>query len=123
MQPRLRFAASIAAGLAGCAAPAKPLPSAPAAALPVPLSATVVALRPLGPAEFRGAVLIGLTGATAPPTDVPAGAELVVQTRDGRTLSCISHASPPPRVGATVVVPPGPACLRPADIAATTAIR
>jgi hypothetical protein len=123
MQPRVWFAASVAASVAGCAAPPKPIPSAPAAALAAPTRATVVAARPLGQAEFRGAVLIVLTGAAVPPTDVPPGAELVVQTRDGRTLSCISHATPPPRVGTSVLLPPGPACRRDADIAGTPAIR
>jgi hypothetical protein len=126
MQRWIRLAAGIPACLTACA-PTRPLPPVPQAALRPSIPATVVAYHPLAAPEFRAAVLISLTGAAAPPVSVPGGAELVVQTPDGRTLTCIAHGTRPPRIGATVALQNRPDCepavSAPADIAVAGAIR
>jgi hypothetical protein len=124
MHRRFSLTGGIAACLAACA-PARPLPPAspPLTEARPKLTATIVGFHPLAPAEFRAAVLISLTGATAPPVAVASGAELVVQTNDGHTLSCIAHGQTPPQIGVTISLQGQPDCTWSAHIAVTPAIR
>jgi hypothetical protein len=105
------LAPALAVLLAGCAS--RPVPPPPAVvAAPHARSAVVVAARRLAPADLRAPVLqtLSATAASTPPSPPNPGVELVVQTQEGRILSCIAHAAPPPHVGATVLLQSGADC-------------
>ena len=112
----LRFAwvvPPLAVLLAGCAAQHLSPPQTPPVATAPALSAVVVGARRLAPADLRAPVLqtLSTTGEVTSAPPARPGIELVVQTPDGRTLSCIAHATPPPPPGSTVVLQAGPDCL------------
>ncbi len=117
-----RFAWSVgclALLLGGCAT--KPaLAPAPVAGAPRRVPAVVVGARPLAPAALAAPVLQTLSVQAEPSQP---GSELVVQTADGRTLSCIARGAAAPRVGATVLLQAGPDCGLGADVATGGAIR
>lgn len=102
MPPRLPATLAAAALLGGCATRA---PAPPALAARPATLVRVLTERRLAPPALAAEVWLALTGGTAMPAGAP-GYELVVQTQDGRLVSCTARAglgigNPAARLGGT----------------------